>query len=205
MLRTKLKAILMTQKRDDLPTGYKRVKYIESSGTQWIDTKVMCKDIETVEMRFAVTEYLATGAGVNGILATNNGGYDLKIWIRSDGAIRLTYGGTGIGTIKVFSKFPTEFTVIKVTKNGAIVDGEELPYLANENNNKIFAALFCAKENAVAQSNYSASKIDYVKINDGKTADLVACLDESNRPCFYDKARKQTFYNQGIGEFKYAI
>ena len=34
---------------------------------------------------------------------------------------------------------------------------------------------------------------------------MIPCLDENGVPCMYDTISKQTFYNQGTGEFKWSI
>ena len=41
--------------------------------------------------------------------------------------------------------------------------------------------------------------------NDVLVRDMIPCLDENGRPCFYDVISKQPFYNQGTEEFKWSI
>ena len=48
-------------------------------------------------------------------------------------------------------------------------------------------------------------RIKYGKIyaENNLVCDLIPCLDTNGTPCMYDTVSKQTFYNQGTGEFLY--
>ena len=45
----------------------------------------------------------------------------------------------------------------------------------------------------------------YIYDNDILMHNFVPCLDENGTPCLYDLLTKQTFYNQGTGNFLYQI
>ncbi len=201
MLRNKLKAMLMAQKNDELlPRGYKRVSYLESTGTQGINTGITIADIETIELRFSIVKRVA-GSG-NGIFGVNGIGSDFRLSVNAENTLRLYYGETV--SLKTNITYPTDFMTLKIGKGLTVIDNEEIQYKAVANTAKHSLYLFNWGSGGDS-GNYSAIKLDYVKINNGETADLVACLDDNGKPCMYDFVSKQTFYNVSKGEFNYAI
>ena len=67
-----------------LPIEYQKVEYIESTGTQYIDSKISLERIYGYEIEFESTGFIPNSQNVNGIIGTNNVGNDLKLWQRKN-------------------------------------------------------------------------------------------------------------------------
>lgn len=208
MLRNKLRAMLMASYRDsDLPKGYRRVSYIESTGKQYINTEVPIKDIKSFEIEFSVVEFIPYNATyrINAVCCTNNVGTDIKLWTYEDGQLKLSWNSTSSIALAEPRSYPTEFIHLKADNEKVIVDDKVFDFVHNYSIKDKPLYLFAANENSVSASYLSCLKVKYMKFNDGELAHLIPCIDDNGKPCMYDITRKITLYNRGTGEFNYAV
>ena len=174
-------------------TGWKMINYtpldyLESTGTQYIDTGYIAHDINTsITIKFSNPT-----AWIFGSVETYGRSDDFGIAV---GAIRF---GTQY-TIQGLN-FSDNIYTINVNKTGYTVNGQKTywqntPVLNCQKN--IF--LFWANGSGVGKS----GKIYFFKIydNDVLVRDFIPVLDYNGVPCMLDKVEQKFYYNAGTGQF----
>ena len=194
-----------------LPSGYTEVKYLQSSGTQYIDSNYYPNLDTLLEMKYryifenSAGMYWAFGSRNT----TSSGGF---------GFIFNYYGSTTDENVSVFSDntYPSNMfrenlrdqdIIVQQSKNGLYIDGN----LKKTNNQTTFQCsypclLFWGRTGGTGDSGRPPyGRIFYCKIweSDVIQRDFIPCLDTNNIPCMYDTVTQQTFYNAGTGTFGY--
>lgn len=199
-----------------LPAGYTQCSYLQSNGTQWIETGV----VPTIETGvYLKTQHLSNGDhypfgawtssscffnaprfNTSSKLATYAFGTGNQSCFYYDKADDLVYTSTmnlyNDRKVNIISGDTVWRGVISVTPTATItrtmwlfsfnMDGATI----NATYGKFAGRIFRAK---ITQGDYLAH-------------DFVPCLDESNRPCMYDIVTQTPYYNQSGGEeFTYCI
>ncbi|MBQ8298671.1 MAG: hypothetical protein IJX99_02205 [Clostridia bacterium] len=165
------------------------VEYIESSGTQYIDTGIIPKIDYTVEAEFQATE--ATGSGEGWLFAT---------WDNS--------AGFRVGIVRnMFSN-----SNITVNANGTSVTYSQTSILqytrvtAKATSDRAYSLYLFSQHESTGATHTSMSKykLYLLKIYDSGGSlvrDFKPCKDENGVYCLYDEVSKTYFYNQGTGNF----
>lgn len=189
---------------------YERVEYIESTGTQYIDTGVKGNSEIKIDIIFEITNTKQTqfffGSRKNvsaqaftflSVSGSNNS------WVfRSDFDNKL--GQIQTEKISYMTGYPL-FHVIK-DKNVTTIENNEyinnISYSNFTSNYNIY--IFTVNTNNKI-SNFSYMKLYSCKIyNAGVLVrDFIPVRDLSNIPCLYDKVEDKFYYNEGSGEFLY--
>lgn len=196
-----------------LPIGYKECKYIESTGTQYIDTGVKGNSEIKIDTIFEITNTQATqfffgsrqstSTKTFSFISTN---YTNNPWtFRSDFNNKL--GQIQNEKISNMTGYPL-FHVIKnknvtTIENNAFINN--ISYGSFTSNYNIY--IFTVNNNNTASSNFSYMKLYSFKVfkNDILIQNLIPCLDNNATPCMYDLVTKQTYYNRGTGTFDYEL
>lgn len=202
-LQQKKQALISTH-QGSIPSGYKQVEYLESTGIQWIETNqivllttmVVIHRWERIKNVNFYQVYI--GGGIN-----DNSADDFRFMEWADrGSIDFTNGkGFHIGSLVLPQ---TSANTIKIQGNTINVDGVTKNILIQGCADGIIPVwLFASATPGYRRA--SACRMGQIEfINDEIiTGNLIPCLDNNNRPCMYDTVSKQTFYNQGTGEFLY--
>lgn len=200
----------------DLPSGYKRVEYLESKQSsklvgQYIDTNILSQGKLGVEITAKV-------------IKTNN---NVCFWLGGENSwahgtsFNIQAGSGGYGFVYFNSTIPCtpnmNFQLINniiytlKIRNGNIE-------LINNNSNTSSNYSYIVKD-FISNSNIylfgicrnkSLVRLDDVRIysckmyiDDVLVRDFISCIDNNNRPCMYDLVSQTPFYNQGTGEFLY--
>ena len=177
-----------------LPSGYKRLEYIQSSGTQYIDTKVK----PTVNTKFSFGVYMLEQTGdciIGNFLNDDN---DYRIFNYS-GSIYWDFKDSRIiGTAGSFPKntyFEFECGNNYVKKNGQqVLTGQNI-------------SAFTADANIFAFSNgvsaRCSGRLYFLKILDGESLirDFVPCINGSGEVGLYDLVGNLFYGNAGTGTF----
>lgn len=197
--------------RSGLPAGYQRCDYIESTGTQWIDTQFHPNPGNT-RIEFEFTEFVAHD-GTRGLMGTrkianciDEASYNMFQSVNSSNSFRLDM-------IKGFSYTPTLFERTKCVIDGVnriikfndkTISGENLNLnygLRTEGSFKLF------NFDTNGSFNFAGAIIrihNFCMFEDGiSIVDLIPCIDNSGVVCMFDLVSKQPFYNRGTGEFLY--
>lgn len=181
-----------------LPIGFTEVEYLESTGTQYIDTAIAPSNITPiVKMKFIPTQQYSSGNyGIFGCFGANNNRF------------QIFYNSIGIGTY--VSKAWQANTTYEVELNGKIpsatINGSvETSGYTNANGFSSYNMYLFTRNNTDIADNGVPLKLYYCKIwdNDTLVRDFIPCLDASNRPCLYDLVNGVAYYNQGTGDFTY--
>lgn len=194
------------ENKTGLPVGYTQVDYIESSGTQYIDTGfkpngdtvIMSKNTFNTNSLFGVTD---DNQNKSFIVSGGSGAY------KSDYVRNFSAGG-----LRIEYDFHTDRTTpyeLYVDKNKAIATINGVTYILNyehttynlSNNMYIFA------RNEIGTATlFTSRKLYYFKIYDGNTLarDFIPCYRNSdNEVGLYDLVNDVFYTNQGTGVFTY--
>ena len=187
-----------------LPEGYTLCDYLESTGTQYIDTGYIPTINTDIKTRASV-QYNAgsTPVALFGYLSGNDPYNRYAVQYHKD-IVYVAKGKTEgiISTINYTKMCNIETQGDKYIYNGIEISVAPLDFSVSNN---LSIILFARQTTNV--NRHSKSKIEFFKIYEkGVLVQyLIPCLDNNGVPCMYDMVSKQTFYNQGTGEFKWSI
>lgn len=190
-----------------LPDGYTALEYIESTGTQYIDTGYYATNTSGINVDFA---YTASGnAGLCGIfqgqaprtdtlfITTNSG--------QTSSVMNLISQGNSL-TNGVVPQIGTKYNAkINYLNDGKLILNNTTT--GNNGSNGVVSTrtikLFC--RDSSGNLAYTNARIYECQISEDENVvrDLVPCLDNNGTPCMYDLVSKTTFYNAGSGTFSY--
>ena len=186
------------QEQSGLPEGYTAVEYIQSSGTQYIDTGRKLTQDSDITVDFMIVGKINRSAGMFG---SRQSAYEKNLAM---------FQTTSPNVFAVdFSKYPKyrfsmdsslERTKIRANKTGVWVNDilktswSDIADFETPTNGLIFD---------VGNNNWAGNKVvmRLYGYTDGSVQHLVPCLDADGVPCLYDLISKTAFYNQGIGSF----
>lgn len=185
-----------------LPSGYKECEYLESTGTQVINTGI-------AGITNSVTEIKATAMFLpfnNYIRDRQLSGYQ-GIFFGVYNATGYVYNGTTTGyPVSVFNQkhtFKSVFDYSQAKKSFYMDDT-----LIGTGNSTYFPAtnlwVFALNENFRYYCTMRLFRFT-VTINGTLNFDLIPCLDNNDVPCMYDTVSQTTFYNAGKGTFLYQL
>ena len=190
-----------------LPGAYRRIEYLESTGTQYIDTLVnLSANDFYVEVDFSPT---ATSTYEQALIS---------IWKRPDNYwnLFLTKSSNLVDVYTSDHNYPTGHKVnvearcvVTLTRKGnewtATQDGiaktwTYIPNVVNETTVKLFTR---GDTPGISSSNTHARIYNAkIKVLDVLTSDFIPCIRKSdNKPGMYDTVTKAFFTNAGTGEF----
>lgn len=183
---------------EGLPEGYTAVEYIQSSGTQYIDTGRKLTQDSDITIDFSIVGEINRNAGIFGSRQSalkNN----LTLF-------QNTNPNVFSGDFSEYQKHrftaasSLERTKIQINKAGVWVNDilkkswSDVADFETPTNGLIFD---------VGNNNWSGNKavMRLYSYTDGDAQRLVPCLDANGEPCLYDLIGKTALYNQGAGSF----
>ena len=197
----------------ELPNGYKRVEYIASSGTQYIDTGVYPTQLTEVEYRCAVTGSVANNDShlFGSILSASSEAFDLAYMNTQPNGIekfRFIHGTTTTQettTSVTASQLANPHTYYMSGTSFKVDGSEKMSFTTSSFTGSYSLWLFGVNSAGSLHNQVRAQRVYKCKIwNNGTLVrDFIPCLDSNNRPCMYDRVNGVTYYNQGTGEFTY--
>lgn len=183
---------------EGLPDGYTALEYIQSSGSQYIDTGHKLTQESDITIDFRIVGEINRHAGIFGSRqsASQN---NLTLFQK-------TTPNVFSGDFSEYQKHrftaasSLERTKIQMNKNGVWVNDilkkswSDIADFETPTNGLIFD---------VGNNNWAKNKavMRLYSYTDGDAQQLVPCLDSAGTPCMYDLIGKTTFYNQGTGAF----
>lgn len=201
-LRDKLKYFLATQKKK---AEYIELAYLESTGTQWIDTGVVGTENTSIETGFEFTttdtQYLFGSCvtyNTNTFCHSINPLYG-KLYRIFIGATTGTVGNLGQAFSTKMSVNNAHFSTTQIRLDDEVYDiTTTVPFTTPTS-----MYLFARSNNGKAEY-FSKVKVKFFKIYDNGVlvCDLIPVLDKDFTPCMYDKVNGTYLYNQGTGSFK---
>lgn len=186
------------QAQSGLPEGYTALEYIQSSGSQYIDTGRKLTQDSDITIDFSIVGEINRNAGIFGSResASKN---NLALF-------QITNPNTFNGDFSEYlnHRFTTasslEGTKIRMNKAGVWVNDilkkswSDVADFETPTNGLIFD---------IGTNNWTGNKavMQLYSYTDGNTQKLVPCLDTEGVPCMYDLVSQKPFYNAGTGSF----
>ena len=183
-----------------LPIGYKECKYIESTGTQYIDSGIKGNQDSRIDLKIQPTNVQARAA-IFGYFGGNYNSYYLYS-SNPDKSFQVGYRKFGDSNVAI----KTIIYNISNEKNIFNINEYEysLPSITGNfetGSNLILFNMSGGSYTGLPMKLYSFKLFE----NDILIQNLIPCLDDNDVPCFYDSVNKQTHYNRGSGDFLYEL
>lgn len=177
-----------------LPGGYKKLEYIQSSGTQYIDTGF--KPNQNTKIELDVLSAEGTSSNIPYIFGTqdSSNNYFVATWVLGYGSGMVT---TGINL------YDGKFHVVKV-ENGALYKDGSIIAQRTVSSFSIGVPIFLFAVNSSRQSmGYGACKLRSCKIyNNGMLVrDFIPCKNPSGIIGLWDDVNSVFYQNAGTGTF----
>lgn len=181
---------------EGLPEGYTAVEYIQSSGSQYIDTgRKLTQDSDiTIDFRIEINRNA-------GIFGSRQSAAKNNLALFQD-AVQNVFSGdfSEYQKHRFTAASSLERTKIQINKAGVWVNDilkkswSDVADFETPTNGLIFD---------VGNNNWSGNKavMRLYSYTDGDAQQLVPCLDANGVPCLYDLIGKTALYNQGTGAF----
>ena len=183
------------QEQTTLPEGYTALEYIQSSGTQYIDTGRKLTQDSDITIDFK----LINNNKSVGILGSRESAAKNNLAMFRDGDL---FVGDFSEYPKYRFKTNSSFnrTKIRMNKTGVLVNGilntswSNVANFETPTNGLIFD---------VGNNNWTGNKavMQLYGYTDGNAQKLVPCLDTEGVPCMFDLVSQKPFYNAGTGSF----
>lgn len=174
-----------------LPSGYTQLEYIESTGTQYIDTGIIPTDETKIELYFQLTN-ISSDKIIFGVV----GQFSLR-WVSANAYFRVITGSR--------ANFPTSIAGLEehkaiITKTTSDIDGTQKTQSTNTVTNPIFISAY---NNGSSARTYAKCKYWYFKHYEGENLihDFIPCKNPSNEIGLYDTINKVFYSNSGTGVF----
>lgn len=199
MIRRKaLSAVQKEEYSDGLPSNYTAVNYLQSSGTQYIDTGRKLTQDSDITIGFQIVE-----KNVNtGIFGSRESAAKNNLAMFQNYAVSSVLVGDFSEYLKHRVTMPKTFERVKIqmNKNGAWLNDirqttwSDVADFETPTNGLIFD---------VGNNNWTGNKavMRLYSYSDGDAQQLIPCLDADGVPCLYDLVGKTAMYNQGSGSF----
>lgn len=183
-----------------LPEGYRRVEYLESTGTQWIDTGFTPKIGDAINLDFSINEkfdfnnsLFSAGDSANQLVAV----VAPAEYHRPYFFYRYFCSAAGKIAIEEMQKINCN-----IDKNGnAFINGTKRAQCTPIGEVNTSLLLFKRVSGSdICQCriySFSISRAGSLQIN------LIPCLDASGKPCMFDTISRKPLYNAGTGQFLY--
>lgn len=189
----------MAEEQVILPEGYKRVEYIQSTGTQYINTGIVPDSNTGTYVKAICTG----GGGSDNIDGASN--RLMTPHIRNGNSAGYAYNGSwsGLDGRWIASEmFEGKLNFLNdglySLKQNNVDNSGNLPSVSFTNTYE----LYLCKPNGYL--NYTGNwKIYSYRVSQGSDIimDLIPCLDQNDIPCMYNTVNGETHYNQGTGNF----
>ncbi len=188
-----------------------RVEYLQSSGTQYIDTGLKGKNNIDFDYKCIFTNLDGTAQCVGGNWS-GAGTSTVSLYlglIRTNGNFAYHYDGTSSPVVVMNTTVQdTPYSIqgrMRVGEQYMVINGTKssVGTISSTFTSSLNMYLFGINNNGL--SNPAYMKLYYCKIydNGNLVRDFIPVLDNNGRPAMYDQVSGQLFYNQGSGEFTY--
>lgn len=181
-----------------LPSGYKRLEYIQSTGTQYVNTGVLVSKNLEIKLKFMLTS--TTNSGIVGYMQSASSGTNRFAVFQYGGAWYFDFGNESTGRISGGS-FSTN-TLYDITagnryiKNNAtesnIISGSVISNLTNSNS----ISILCETECGIGKI-YSCQIYD----NGSLIRDYIPCQTTAGEIGLWDDVNSVFYVNAGTGTF----
>ena len=186
------------QAQSGLPEGYTALEYIQSSGSQYIDTGRKLTQDSDITIDFRIVGEINRDAGIFG--SRESAPKNNLTLFQNKNPIVFSGDFSEYQKHRFAAASSLERTKIQINKAGVWVNDilkkswSDVADFETPTNGLIFD---------VGNNNWSGNKavMRLYSYTDGDAQQLVPCLDANGVPCLYDLIGKTALYNQGAGSF----
>ena len=189
--------LIWQKAQSGLPEGYTALEYIQSSGSQYIDTGRKLTQDSDITIDFSIVGGINRSAGIFGSResASKN---NLTLILDMDARFLVDF--SEYRQHRFITAASLERTKIQINKAGVWVNDilrtswSDVADFETPTNGLIFD---------IGNNNWTGNKavMRLYSYTDGDAQRLVPCLDANGVPCLYDLIGKTALYNQGAGSF----
>ena len=190
---------------DEIP--YKTLSYLETTGTQYIDTGIVPNENQVIKISFYVEDFTKNqvffGSRTSGLYNTSTD---------------QMYFNMGTSTYSLIVILGVTMTTVPYNNNHRINYTIDIPALLATNNITSVQTSFSGSFSGATQPHYLfalnnkgvpsafGGRIYSFSIEENGVfiLDLVPVLDLNDVPCMYDRVSGELFHNAGTGQFNYA-
>lgn len=195
-----------------IPAGCVRCEYLESTGTQYVDTLVKPSYSYSLTIRYCHINYNfievvlpVFGSRVDAV-ATGNGLY----WAGANAASDDLYIRFGGNNVNIPRFQPYEFIELKVTQEAILLNGAETGATMCKGmiDSRIPSIHIFGLKQALDGGVWTSAIRVYGMTIEEDGVELhrfIPILGHDGTPCLYDTIVKQFYYNKGTGQFLYKI
>ena len=194
--------------------NYVPIEYLESTGTQYIDTNYTYTNNITTVLLFSRTN-TSTNDGIFGYRFTDipsSEGNMRFFFVYSNGRVGTRFGAGRPETCSTLNStitlnINTRYLLELKPNNAIYLDNTEIAKPCGVYSTNDFGKIYIFAANtqgyASADISYLHGKIYYIKIYDNNilVRDFIPVLDKDGVPCMFDKVEAKFYYNQGTGQF----
>lgn len=186
----------------ELPTGYTQIEYIESTGTQYIDTLVTPDQDTSIEIEFSMSAL----SGDKGLYGSRVSGSSRDFETHFYGASSVYVGynsNTDIksawGVLQTDEKYKVYHNKNLYYKNGSLIKTFNTATFTCPYNLVIFGV----RNNSANPTWLCSAKLYRFKMWNDETLvrDMIPIKDNNDVVCLYDFVSETCFYNAGSGNF----
>ena len=190
------------KKKDSQNMQLTKVSYIESTGTQYIDTGVKLNQDSKVEMKIALAEGMTNIFGSRASATQNN----FTIGFASSTGVMMDFQNYSNNRLSVDIPVSLDSPIYYSISKDELKIGDTVKAVQNYSSFETpqTAYIFDISGNPWLKTK-AKGRLYYCKIYDGNTLvrDFVPVIDGSNIACLYDRVEKKCYYNAGTGTFSY--
>lgn len=193
----------------NLPQGYKKCKYLEFHGTEYIDSGILLKNDIGFSLDLSTTTISKTMIGArNNTLKGVLFGYSFPSTQGEDYRMYFTYGANSNNYAVQTNVCDGLLHHIVLDSQQAKIDNESV--VINRGNEFPQMPIFIGtwnNYNGTPDDRMFEGKMYSVRLYDsnGNLFNGIPCLDDNNIPCLYDTVSNTAFYNDGTGTFGYEL
>ena len=194
----KLKALgLLGGGTSELPAGYLRAEFLESSGTQYIDTQITATKDTNFSAIAELKSAMATVVGQNNVIYQD--GYYCCAGAGALPVIYIRAGENQLGFGNMYMNYKTSFFI----KDGMMgVGNEKRSYTQSDYKGKGTMFAFARRSSNNVVENKGTLRVWNLSLKNSEQAcEFLPAIDPQGVPCMFDKVTKKPFYNSGTGSF----
>lgn len=186
-----------------VPAGYMECEFLESTGTQYINTELSVDNESDVECRFRSMTTEDTYVAHEAIFGTREDFFPgITLFAPAD-AYNKSRLIMGSGSLYTFD--PSEVHTAKINKNEFAFDNIVYPNTVGLTREYNFMMLFCAnlEPDAIRTGFWAKAQVYSFTISNSGTpqANYTPAITPAGVPCMYDSVTAQPFTNAGTGDF----
>lgn len=188
-----------------LPEGYTAVDYLQSTGTQWINTEITPSQDTKVIIKFMADKWgyeSLIGGRAN---SNSNDQFTTFLDSSSNGRFMFRMDGMSSSITYIGFKLHTIYTAeLSGTKMEFTLEDGTIPFTSGVTISDFSSAvpMLLFKAQNVSGSGL-IGKVYFCKIyhQDNLVRDFQPCLDTEGVPCMFDFVSRKSFYNVNTGSF----